>query len=140
MALARFLVDKSALSRAGDSQIAADFDALLHAQLLALCGVAALEVLYSARNGADHLRMHDELTSAFEWLPTEDDDFRRAMEVQGLLATTGRHRAVSVPDLLIAATAERHGVAVLHYDADFDLIAEVTGQPVRWVSPRGSIA
>jgi predicted nucleic acid-binding protein len=140
MALARFLVDKSALSRAGDSQIAADFDALLHAQLLALCGVAALEVLYSARNGADHLRMHDELTSAFGWLPTEDDDFRRAMEVQGLLATTGRHRAVSVPDLLIAATAERHGVAVLHYDADFDLIAEVTGQPVRWVSPRGSIA
>jgi predicted nucleic acid-binding protein len=41
-------------------------------------------------------------------------------------------------DLLIAATAERHGVTVLHYDADYDLIAEVTGQLTQWVVPRGS--
>ena len=51
----------------------------------------------------------------------------------------GQHRAVSVPDLLIAATAETEGLTVLHYDQDFDLIAEITGQPCEWMVPRGSL-
>jgi predicted nucleic acid-binding protein len=59
--------------------------------------------------------------------------------VQAALAARGQHRAASIPDLLIAACAQRHGVTVLHYDGDFDLIAEVTGQPVQWVVPRGSV-
>ncbi|MFF3375635.1 PIN domain-containing protein [Streptomyces sp. NPDC002680] len=58
---------------------------------------------------------------------------------QGLLAEKGMHREASIPDLLIAATAERHGVTVLHYDGDFEHIAEVTGQPVEWVVERGSV-
>lgn len=53
-----------------------------------------------------------------------------AMEVQMLLADRGRHRAPSIPDLLIAATAEKAGLTVLAVDKDFDLIAEITGQPV----------
>lgn len=63
----------------------------------------------------------------------------RAVEVQGLLADRGLHRAASIPDLLIAATAERRGAAVLHYDSDFDLIASVTGQATAWVVPRGTV-
>lgn len=63
----------------------------------------------------------------------------RAAEVQGLPAAKGQHRRTSVADLLIAATAERHGVTVLHYDADYDGIAEITGQPAEWVVERGSV-
>jgi predicted nucleic acid-binding protein len=48
-------------------------------------------------------------------------------------------RSVGLPDLLVAAVAEREHVTVLHYDADYDLVAEITGQPVRWVVPRGAV-
>jgi len=54
----------------------------------------------------------------------------RALEVQMLLADRGQHRAPSIPDLLIAATAEKAGLTVLAADKDFNLIAQVTGQPV----------
>ena len=54
----------------------------------------------------------------------------RSVEVQLLLAEQGHHRAPSVPDLLLAAIAEVAGLTVLHVDKDFELIAEITGQPV----------
>lgn len=55
----------------------------------------------------------------------------------GALARPGKHRAVSIADLLIAAVAERAGLVMVHYHADFDLIAEVTRQPMQWVVPKG---
>ena len=55
------------------------------------------------------------------------------------LARAGKHRGVSIPALLIAAVAERAGLVVVHYDADFDLIAAVTRQPMHWVVPRGHL-
>jgi len=55
---------------------------------------------------------------------------QRAYEVQRLLAQAGHHRAPSVSDLLVAATAEAVGLTVLHVDKDFELIAGVTGQPL----------
>ena len=64
--------------------------------------------------------------------------FRRAIDVQGLLALRGHHR-VPIPDLVIAAVAEQAGVVLLHYNADFDRIAAVTGQEMEWVAPRGSV-
>lgn len=57
-----------------------------------------------------------------------------------MLAERSQHRAVTLPDLLIAACAERAGLTVLHYDADFDRIAEVTGQATEWIVPRGSVS
>ena len=63
----------------------------------------------------------------------------RAREVQRWLIERGHHRAVGVPDLLIAATAEIEQLTVLHYDADFDLIAEITGQACEWVVPQGTL-
>jgi len=62
----------------------------------------------------------------------------RLVEIQAELAKRGRHR-LPIPDLIIAAAAEAAGIAVLHYDGDFDLIAEVTGQPMEWVVPRGGV-
>ncbi|WP_460475785.1 PIN domain-containing protein [Brachybacterium huguangmaarense] len=62
----------------------------------------------------------------------------RAFEVQTLLADRGRHRAPSIPDLLIAATAEKAGLTVLALDNDVELIAEITGQPVDRLAVTGS--
>ncbi len=63
----------------------------------------------------------------------------RAVDIQALLARRSEHRGVSLPDLVIAATAERHDLAILHYDRDFDRVATVTGQTVDWVVPAGSV-
>ena len=75
----------------------------------------------------------------YEWLATHDEDWRRALDVQAALWRGGRIRAVGLPDLLIAAVAERERVTVLHYDGDYELIAQVTAQPVQWVVPRGTV-
>ncbi len=139
MAVARFLVDKSALARTHVPEVNQRVAAMLEAGLLATCGMASLEVLFSARDSADHARLKTLLDGSFEWLPTEDVDFHRAVDVQADLADAGTHRSVPLPDLLLAAVAERHRVGVLHYDRDFDTIAAITGQPMQWVVPRGSV-
>jgi predicted nucleic acid-binding protein len=69
---------------------------------------------------------------------TEDRSARRALQVQGELARRGQHRAVRLPDLLVAAIAELGGLVVLHYDRDFDRVAALTGQPCEWVVPPGT--
>ena len=63
-----------------------------------------------------------------EYLTPRIED--RALEVQSVLAARGQHRAPSIPDLLIAATAELANLTVLHLDKDFELIAQVSGQPI----------
>jgi len=67
-----------------------------------------------------------------------DEITQRAIEVQGLLAQRAQHRSVSIPDLLIAATAERYALTVLHYDGDYERIAGITGQSTEWIVPGGS--
>lgn len=74
-----------------------------------------------------------------EWFPMTDEVWDRALEVQRELSARGELRAVKFPDLLIAATAERHGLAVVHYDADYHRIADFTGQQVEWVVPAGTV-
>lgn len=139
MAIAEFLVDKSASARAASVDIAERYETLLAAGQLAMCSIFELEMLYSARNGADFKRLDADMRASYELLPTDQEDLDRAKQVMGELAKSGRHRAVQIPDLLIAAVAERNGVTVLHYDADFDLIAEITGQRTEWVVPRGTV-
>ncbi len=63
-----------------------------------------------------------------EYLTPKIED--RSVEVQSALAERGQHRAPSIPDLLIAATAALAELTVLHLDKDFELIAQLTGQPV----------
>lgn len=137
MAVARYLPDKSALARKHIPAIKNRLEELGNAGLLATCGIIDLEVLYSAQSPTGYADIVFDRQRSYEWLFTEDGDFGRALEVQGQLAAAGRHRAVPLPDLLIAAVAERHRVTVLHYDRDFDVIGEVTGQAVEWVAPAG---
>jgi predicted nucleic acid-binding protein len=112
---------------------------MIAAGVVATCSVTDLELLFSARSGAEHREWRADIGFRFGLLPIDQPVLDRALDVQGLLADRGQHRAASIPDLMVAAAAEQAGLAVLHYDADFDLIATVTGQPVEWVVPRGSV-
>jgi predicted nucleic acid-binding protein len=106
---------------------------------LATCSITDLEQLFSSRSGTEHREWREEIMLRFGRAPIDQVALDRAVEVQGLLADRAQHRGVNVPDLVVAAVAERAGLTVLHYDADFDLVATVTGQPVEWVVPRGSV-
>lgn len=98
---------------------------------LALCEPVRLEILRGARSGAEALDL-DAALDRMVMLSTDAEAWRLARRTLVQLAHLpgGRHRGPSLTDVLVAATAERHGVAVLHGDADFELIAQVTGQPV----------
>ncbi|MCG6956853.1 MAG: PIN domain nuclease [Gemmatimonadetes bacterium] len=136
--MSRYLVDKSALARMTSAPVRARLGPLIQAGAIATCSIVDLEVLYSARNHEEHERIRARRLLAYERVPLTQRVFDRAVEVQGALARTGHHR-LPIPDLIVAAAAESAERIVLHYDADFDRIAEVTGQPVEWVVPRGSV-
>jgi predicted nucleic acid-binding protein len=126
-----WLIDKSGLVRLGSSPDAGEWAARIERGLVRITTVTRLEVGYSARSGpaARAAGRHPPLAHMpVEYLTPSIED--RALEVQLLLADRGQHRAPSIPDLLIAATAELTGLTVLHVDKDFDVIADVTGQPV----------
>jgi predicted nucleic acid-binding protein len=126
-----WLIDKSALVRLGRSPDAEEWASRIERGLVRITTVTRLEIGYSARTAAQaHSAFGTSPISAMpvEYLTPAIED--RALEVQLMLATRGHHRAPSIPDLLIAATAELVGLAVLHLDKDFDLIAKLTGQAV----------
>jgi predicted nucleic acid-binding protein len=104
---------------------------------LARAGVTDLEIGYSARSAKEWDQAMGAL-EAFELIETSADHVRRARQVQRLLAAE-HQRGRKVPDLMIAAAAEANDLAVLHYDADFDRIAAVTGQRVEWVVKAGTV-
>ena len=131
MAVTNWLIDKSALVRLAASSNAAEWAARIQRGVVRITTVTRLEVGYSARAGADlraSLGRPPLAAMPVEYLtPTIED---RAVEVLTLLADRGQHRAPSIPDLLIAATAELAGLTVLHVDKDFEIIAAITGQPL----------
>ena len=101
--------------------------------------VTELEVGDAARSSQDYDATRQDLLDLLipvtMLLRAED----RARELQRDLVARGQHRGVSVPDLVLAAVADTEELTILHDDADFDLIASVTGQPTEWVVPYGSI-
>ncbi len=127
MAVTNWLIDKSALVRI--SEVDDEWLSRIQRGVVKISTVTLLEIGFSTRNGADHrntlgeppvsLMPVEHMTPAIE---------ARAMEIQMLLADRGQHRAPSIPDLLIAATAELANLTVLHVDKDFDLIASITKQ------------
>jgi predicted nucleic acid-binding protein len=136
---ASWLVDKSVLARVDATAVA---DAVLPRVQAGQVGVALvteLEVGYSVRSSQDYDATRQDLLDLLipVTMPVRAEE--RARELQRDLVTRGQHREVSVPDLVLAAVADIEELTILHYDADFDLISEVTGQPTEWVVPRGSI-
>lgn len=136
MAVTDWLIDKSALVRLGTSPDAEEWAGRIERGLVRITTMTRLEVGYSARTAADARSVFG--TPPISMMPVEHltpaiED--RALEVQLLLADRGRHRAPSIPDLLIAATAELAGLTLLHLDKDFELIAELTGQHTERLRP-----
>lgn len=134
------LADKSALARhLTRVEVREVLDPLIADGELAVCGIVELELLYSATSPANYQAYAASL-AAMPRVEVGEKAVRRALEVQAMLAGRSRHRGASIPDLLIAACSELAGLTVVHYDADFERIAEQTGQPTRWVVPRGSVS
>ena len=130
-----WLIDKSALVRLAASPDAAEWAGRIERGLVRITTVTRLEIGYSARSGPDlraGLQQPPLSSMPVEYLTPAIED--RAVEILTLLADRGQHRAPSVPDLIIAATAELAGLTVLHVDKDFDVIAGITGQPVERLS------
>lgn len=131
MALTSWLIDKSGLVGLADSPDAADWAARIERGLVRIATVTRLEIGYSVRSGPDlrvGLRRPPLSSMPVEYQTPAVED--RSIEVLTLLADRGQHRAPSIPDLIIAATAELSGLTVLHLDKDFEIIADVTGQPI----------
>ncbi len=131
-----WLIDKSALVRLYRSRDAEEWAARIERGLVRICTVTRLEVGFSARSGKDLRSGYERPPLArmpVEYLTPAIED--RAVEVQVALGERGQHRAASIPDLLIAATAELAQLTVLHDDKDFELIADVTGQPIERLTP-----
>lgn len=137
MARAVYLADTSAFGRLDRPRVVAAFAPLAAQGQVALCAPVAFELGFTARSARDHDAVMS-CVDAFESAPVTEGDHRRALELQRLLAGRGLHRALSLVDALVAAIAESRGLTVLHYDADFETVSEVTGQPSQWIVPRGT--
>jgi predicted nucleic acid-binding protein len=134
-----FIVDKSALSRMRHASVDERLSPLVLAGEVATCSIIELEALFSARRHSDLVATRKERRAAFVCVPITQGDFDRATDVMEALAKRGHHRSAGIPDLLIAAVAERARLCLLHYDHDFDLITAHTGQEAEWVVPPGSV-
>ena len=121
-------------------QLREAFDTTLVDGQLATCDMVRLELLYSARNAREFAEIRDELAALAD-CPIGQEQWQRALWVYEQLSVQGgaHQRSVKHPDLLIAAAAESAGIAVVHYDEDYDRIAEITGQPTRWLAPAGTL-
>ncbi|HST86102.1 MAG TPA: PIN domain-containing protein [Kineosporiaceae bacterium] len=114
------------------------YERLLLQGRVALCQLTAMEWLNTAANPQAAAALTT-VIKGHRWFDVTTAAMDRAMEVYIQLAAESQHRNFSLPDLVIAATAEQNGATVLHYDSDYDRIAAVTGQPVEWVVPQGSL-
>jgi predicted nucleic acid-binding protein len=117
----------------------ARLEPLIAGGLVATCATLDAEALSSTRSPAEYEQVRADRREAYEYLPTDDGHWQRAFDAQGVLARTGRHRAVGIADLLTAVLAAEHGMTVLHYDADFEMAAEVLELEQRWVVARGTV-
>ena len=139
MGVTRFLADKSALARLHLSPVRDTLVPLMERGLVSICGVTELELLFSARTIQERSRMKQQILASLDPVREPEDMWALASDIQEALTEKGQHRAASIPDLVVAATARATGLTVLHYDNDFDTIASLTEQPTRWVVPAGTV-
>jgi len=138
--VARYLIDTSAAARMRQPAVAERLAPLIEAGLVATTAQLDAEALYSARSPVEYEQLWADRRLAYEYLPTDEEHWRAALDAQRQLARQGRHRAVGMADLLISALAVSHGVTVVHYDADFEAAADVLALEHRWVADRGTLS
>jgi hypothetical protein len=135
-----YLIDTSAQARYRHPAVRKVIAGLIADRAAATCVTVDLDAGYSGRDLAEVEIIAERRKSLYTVLPVSEAVADRAREVQVRMASRGHHRAAGVIDLITAAVAEHHGAVVLHYDADFEHIAAVTGQSHAWIVPRGSVA
>ncbi|HZY76906.1 MAG TPA: PIN domain-containing protein [Jatrophihabitantaceae bacterium] len=136
MAVTGYLLDKSVLARVDKPAVSAALQPFLGR--LATCSTVLLEVGWSATSSAHYRQMMDDL-GWYELLDIDQPVLDLATRLQRDLVARGHHRGPGVADLILAATAITHGATLLHYDHDFDVIAEVADRfSHRWIVPRGT--
>lgn len=133
-----YLGDTSALARAARPAVGARLDPLLEAGLVARCTPTDLEAGFSSPDPVSHRDVRS-ARAAWPFVAMDQSVLDRAVDVQDALAERSQQRGAKIADLLIAAAAEAAGLVVLHYDHDFDLIAEITGQLTEWIVPAGTV-
>lgn len=111
---------------------------MIETGVVATSAVLDAEALYSARSPGEYERVWADRRAAYEYVATNDDDWEKALDAQRALARTGRHRAVGMPDLLTAVLAAQNRLTVVHYDADFEIAAEVVDFGHRWATSPGT--
>jgi predicted nucleic acid-binding protein len=134
-----YLIDTSAQARYRNPAVRRVIAGLIVDRAAATCVTVDLEAGYSGRDLADVWVIAERRRTRYVVLPMTAVIAERARDVQVRMAARGHHRAAGVIDLITAAVAEHQGAVVLHYDADFEHIAAVTGQPHSWIAPRGSL-
>jgi predicted nucleic acid-binding protein len=134
-----YLIDTSAHARVQHPAVRDIMAGLIADKAAATAVTVDLEAGYSGRDLSDVRAIAERRRSLYAVLPVSEVIAQRARDVQVGMAARGLHRAAGVIDLLTAAVAEYHGAVLLHYDADFEHIAAVTGQAHKWIVPRGTI-
>jgi predicted nucleic acid-binding protein len=133
------LADTSAwTNRHKDPVVDRAFEERILADEIATCPIVVVELLWTTQSQREFEDLRRDL-DALAKVPNDQDSWDRAMDVWHELVSQGRHRQVKIADLLVAASADIAGLPVCHYDGDFDVIATITGQPVRAIAPIGSL-
>lgn len=131
------VIDTSVLKRLAHPAVRTVVEGLVVDGVAGRATICDLEVGYSARNADEWDALIGSLGELVA-VETSAAHVRRALQVQRLLAQDSQ-RGRKIPDLLVAAAAEERDLVVLHYDADFDRIAAITGQRCQWVTPAGTL-
>ena len=137
--IAQYLIDTSAAARMTHQLVRERLTPLIAGGVVATCATLDAEALYSARGPEEYEQLWSDRRAAYEYVPTEDEHWQQAFDAQRELARSGRHRAVGIADLLTAVLAAGHRLTLIHYDADFEIAAQVLSFDHRWIAPRGSI-
>lgn len=136
---ARYLVDTSAAARMNSPTVELAVGPIIASGVVATTAVLDYESFYSARSPRELAQLRVERRATFEYIPTNDEHWQRALEAQFELAASGRHRSVGIADLLTATLAEAHRLTVIHYDSDFETAATVLDFQHRWVAAPGTL-
>jgi predicted nucleic acid-binding protein len=136
---ALYLIDTSAFARIGVPSVRTVIAGLIAEGVAATCVTVDLEAGYSGRSADEVRTIAENRRTLYRNLPITEPIAEYARQVQVRMAVRGQHRAAGIVDVLTAAVAEHYGAIILHYDADFEHIAAVTGQQQLWIVPRGTL-
>lgn len=120
-----YLADTSAVWRIIRRQVGEPWPGYVARGLVAICPPVESELMMGVRADRDYEPFFQMLSRTFGWCPAADDAWRRILAIQRDLIRIGHHRGPSPIDLLIALTAQEHGLTVVHADDDFAAIAKV---------------